>query len=57
MKGGGSGGGRFAAGPSSADQSRARANRNGIRNVVVDKQNVYLINGWQHHHFFRKGME
>lgn len=32
-------------GPSGADHTRAGNNKGGVRNVVVDSKNVYLING------------
>jgi RHS repeat-associated protein len=38
-------GGSLRAGPSPADRQEANKNKNGIRNVVVDSKNVYLING------------
>lgn len=45
MKRGSSDGGRFRAGPSPDDRKEADKNKNGVRNVVVDQKNVYLING------------
>ncbi len=39
-------GGSFRAGPSPRDRQEADKNKNGVRNVVVDSKNVYLINGW-----------
>lgn len=40
-----SGGGNFVGGPSFSDQNYAGTNTNGVRNVVVDSKNIYLING------------
>jgi RHS repeat-associated protein len=45
-RGGVTSGGSFRAGPSPADRQEADKNKGGIRNVVVDQKNVYLINGW-----------
>jgi RHS repeat-associated protein len=42
----GSGGGSFRAGPSPDDRQVAGRNSDGVRNVVVDQKNVYLINRW-----------
>lgn len=46
MKRGSLDGGTFRVGPSPADRSEAGKNKGGVRNVVVDQRNVYLINGW-----------
>ena len=35
----------FTPGPSKDDQENSRKNAGGVRNVVVDSKNVYLING------------